>query len=62
MSTTARSASRGHLIGVARPFGLFGGGGDVREHAAEDDAVERRDGPPVRVTCEPRGRKIARWW
>src|SRR5271166_1069922 len=38
---------------VARAAGPFGGGGDVPEHAAEDDAVKRRNGPPVSMTCEP---------
>ena len=46
---------------VARPFGPFGGGGDVPEHAAEHDAVKRRNGSPEGMTCAPRGRKIARW-
>ena len=39
---------------VARAFGPFGGGGDdVPEHAAEHDAVKRRNGPLVSMTCEP---------
>src|ERR1700748_3057521 len=38
---------------VRRAAGPFGGCGDVAEHPAEYRAVERRDGPPVRVSGEP---------
>ena len=38
---------------VTRAFGPFGGGGDVPEHAAEDDTVKRRNRPPVSMTGEP---------
>src|ERR1700722_4544350 len=37
---------------ATRAVGTFGGGGDVLEHAAKDDAMKRRDGPPVGMTCE----------
>jgi transcriptional regulator with XRE-family HTH domain len=37
---------------AVRTAGSFGGGGDVAEHAAEDDAVERRDGPPSAAITE----------
>src|SRR5437763_717613 len=38
---------------VGRAAGSFGGCGDVAEHSAEYDAVERRYGPPVGVSGEP---------
>src|SRR6266513_5466973 len=38
---------------VGRAAGPLGGCGDVTEHPAEYDAVERRYGSPVRVSGEP---------
>ena len=43
---------RGSGVGVP-----FGGPRDVADHAAEDEPVERRDGPPVQVPGQPAGQE-----
>ena len=43
---------RGSGVGVP-----FGGPRDVADHAAEDQPVERRDGPPVQVPGQPAGQE-----